>query len=74
MAAYNVLTVPEEGKSSKGKQPGVKPVICLMLLITDNGFRYFVAKMFDENLDILGGKTIKESIGAREGDRSDEYS
>ena len=71
VAAYNVLTVPEEGKPDKGEQPGVKSVICLMLLITDNGFRYFVAefffaKMFDENLDIFGGKTIQESIGARD--------
>ena len=80
IAAYKVLTVPEPaGKSNEGQQPGVKSVVALMLLITNNGFRYFAAefffaKMFDENLDILGGgKTIEESIGTREGERQHEY-
>ena len=76
VAAYKVLTVPEqENKSNKERRPGVKSVVALMLLITNNGFRYFVAefffsKIFDENLDILGGKTIEESIRAQKGKRS----
>ena len=79
IAAYKVLNVPEpNGKSNEGQQPGVKSVAALMLLITNNGFRYFaaeffLAKIFDENLDILEGKTIQESIGAREEDRPHEY-
>ena len=76
VAAYKVLTVPEqENKSIKEQRPGVKSVVALMLLITNNGFRYFVAeffssKMFDENSDILGGKTIEESICAQKEKRS----
>jgi hypothetical protein len=72
IAAYKVLTVPEqEGKSDK-VHPGVKSVVGLMLLITNNGFRHFVAefflsKIFDENSDILGGKTpIEEIFGGQE--------
>ena len=78
VAAYKILTVPEqENKSNKEQRPGVKSVVALMLLITNNGFRYFVAefffsKMFDENLDILGGKTIEESIPAQKEKRSHE--
>ena len=79
VAAYKVLTVPApQDKSNEGEQPGAKSVVNLMFLITNNGFRYFVAeffltKIFDENLDILGGKMIQESIGAREGERPHEY-
>ena len=69
--AYKVTTVPEPG-SKMGKQNlhGAKSVVDLILLITNNGFRYFIAefflsKMFDEDLDILEGKTIEESIGVR---------
>ena len=65
-AAYKVLTIPES--DNERNQPSAKAVVDLMLLITNNSFRYFVgdfflSKIFDEELDILGGKTIKDSIG-----------
>jgi hypothetical protein len=69
--AYKVTTVPEPGtKMEKQNLQGAKSVVDLILLITNNGFRYFIAefflsKMFDEDLDILEGKTIEESIGVR---------
>ena len=49
--------------------PDVKSVVDLMLLMTNNGLRYFLAdffvsKLFDESLDHLGGgkKKIAESL------------
>jgi hypothetical protein len=46
-AAYKVLTIPEpEPKANELKLPGAKSVVDLMLLITNNGFRYFVAEFF----------------------------
>ena len=67
IAAYKVLTVSGAQPNMK-EHPGPKSVIALMLLITNNGFRYFVSdfflsKIFDENLDVLGNKTVGESIG-----------
>jgi hypothetical protein len=80
-AAYKVLTIPEpESKANELKLPGAKSVVDLMLLITNNGFRYFVAeffltKIFDKELDILGGKTIEESMGVQilEGPEDDDH-
>ena len=78
VAAYKVLSVSEP----KPKPPGAKSVVALMLLITSNGFRYFVAdfyfsKIFDKDLDIglLGGKTIVESMGVQieEGPEDDDH-
>ena len=69
IVAYKVLTIPEsDNERSQTNHPSAKAVIDLMLLITNNSFRYFVgdfflSKIFDEELDILGGKTIKDSIG-----------
>ncbi len=80
IAAYKVLTVPEqETKTNEMQRPGAKSVVALMLLVTNNGFRYFVAefffsKIFDENLDILGGKSIEESVGTQEQERHDRTS
>ena len=71
IAAYKVLSVAPNVDT---KNPSAKLVVGLMLLVTNNGFRYFLAefflsKIFDDGLDILGGKTIEESIGAQnEGD------
>ena len=53
IAAYKVLTVSGAQPNMK-EHPGPKSVIALMLLITNNGFRYFVSdfflsKIFDEN-------------------------
>ncbi|CAB4016644.1 Hypothetical predicted protein [Paramuricea clavata] len=65
VAAYKVLSVPEsKRKKNESEPPGVKSVVALMLLIINNGFRYFVAeffltKIFDKELDILGGKTFE---------------
>ena len=58
------------------QRPGAKSVVDLMLLVTNNGFRYFFAefyfsKVFDENLDILGGKSIEESVGTQQQERHD---
>ena len=80
-AAYKVLTIPEpESKANELKLPGANSVVDLMLLITNNGFRYFVAeffltKIFDKELDILGGKTIEESMGVQilEGSEDDDH-
>ncbi|CAB4022810.1 Hypothetical predicted protein [Paramuricea clavata] len=80
-AAYKVLTIPEpEPKANELKLPGAKSVVDLMLLITNYGFRYFVAeffltKLFDKELDILGGKTIEESMGVQilEGPEHDDH-
>jgi hypothetical protein len=72
--AYKVTTVSElDIKMGKENLHGAKSVVDLILLITNNGFRYFIAefflsKLFNEDLDILGGnsvKTIEESIGVR---------
>ncbi|CAB4033969.1 Hypothetical predicted protein [Paramuricea clavata] len=72
--AYKVTTVSElDIKMDKQNLHGAKSVVDLILLITNNALRYFIAefflsKLFNEDLDILGGnsgKTIEESIGVR---------
>ena len=68
VATYKVLTVTEPQPNVNETKPGPKSVVALMFLIANNGFRYFVAdfflsKIFDEQLDVLGGKTVEESIG-----------
>ena len=81
VAAYKVLSVPEpDSKTNESKPPGAKSVVALMLLIINNGFRYFVAeffltKIFDKELDILGGKTIEESMDVPilEGQEDDDH-
>lgn len=78
IASYKVLTVSEPRPNmNNAKQPKAKSVVALMLLITNNGFRYFIAdfflsKLFDENMDVLGGKTIVESIGTQNDEGQDE--
>ena len=72
----NNQTEVEQPKANAG-QPKAKSVVALMLLITNNGFRYFVgdfflSKLFDENIDILGGETIVESIGTQTDEGQDE--
>ena len=62
IAAYKVLTV-SGAQPNMREHPGPKSVIALMLFITNNGFRYFVSdfflsKIFDEKLDVLGGESI----------------
>ena len=79
--SYKATTVPEpEEKIGKQNLHGAKLVIDLISLIINNGFRYFIAefflsKIFDENLDILGGNsgiTIEESIGVHIHERRDD--
>ena len=60
---------------SAGNPPGVKAVVDLMLLMMNNGLRYYLAdffssKVFDQDVDILGGgtKCISKSLGRRTGD------
>ena len=67
IAVYNVLTVPNTPVSNNA--PDIKAVVSLMLLITNNGLRYYLAefflsKLFDQDVDILGGgtKSILESL------------
>ena len=78
IASYKVLTVSQPRPNmNNAEQPKAKSVVALMLLITNNGFRYFVAdfflsKLFDENMDVLGGKTIEESIGTQNDEGQDE--
>ena len=71
IAVYKVLTVSESGTKDQ-PSPGVISVVDLMLLMTNNGLRYFMAdfflsKFFDESLDVLGSahgsKKITESLG-----------
>ncbi len=69
-AAYKVLVVPgPDQKICKAKPPTATAVVDLMLLITNNVFRHFLAqfffsKLFDEEMDILGGRTIEQGVGA----------
>lgn len=60
VAVYKVLTVSTPQTNDAGSSHAVKSVLDLMLLITNNGLKYFVgdfflSKIFDENLDLLGG-------------------
>ena len=66
-AVYNVVSVPHTGIKDT---PDITEVTSLMLLITSNGLRYYLAdffssKCFDQDVDILGGgtKSITESLG-----------
>jgi len=68
IAVYKVLTVPNP-PGSHDDAPDIKAVVSLMLLIINNGLRYylaefFVSKLFDLDVDILGGgtKSISESL------------
>ena len=78
IASYKVLSVSQPRPNmNNAEQPKAKSVVALMLLMTNNGFRYFVAdfflsKLFDENMDVLGGKTIEESIGTQNDEGQDE--
>ncbi|XP_028412169.1 uncharacterized protein LOC114534892 [Dendronephthya gigantea] len=75
IATYKVLTIKPNVDT---QDPGPRSIVALMLLVTYNGYRYFVAefffsKIFDDELDILGGKTIQESIGANEQNGQESY-
>lgn len=77
IATYKVLTVTEPQPNVNKTKPGPKSVVALMLMIVNNGFRYFVAdfflsKIFDEQLDVLGGKTVEESIGTGNDEEQDK--
>jgi len=68
IAVYKVLTVPNTPGTNEA--PDIKAVVSLMLLIINNGLRYYLAefflsKLFDQDVDILGGgtKSISESLG-----------
>lgn len=67
IAVYKVLTVPSSPVSNDA--PDKEAVASLMLLIINNGLRYYLAefflsKFFDQDVDILGGgtKSILESL------------
>ena len=67
IAVYKVLTVPSTPVSTDA--PDIEAVVSLMLLIINNGLRYYLAefflsKLFDQDVDILGGgtKSILESL------------
>ena len=68
IAAYKVLTVPNTPVTNRDA-PDIEAVVSLMLLITNNALRYYLAefffsKLFDQDVDILGGgtKSISESL------------
>ena len=63
IAVYKVLTVPSTPSSND--VPDIKAVVSLMLLIINNGLRYYLAefifsKLFDQDVHILGGGTMSE--------------
>ena len=67
IAVYKVLTVPNTADTNDA--PDIQAVVSLMLLITNNALRYYLAefffsKLFDQDVDILGGgtKNISESL------------
>ena len=66
---YHVVSVPHTATGTKDT-PDIGEIASLMLLITNNGLRYYLAdffssKCFDQDVDILGGGTrsINESLG-----------
>lgn len=68
IAVYKVLTVPNP-PGTNDEAPDIEAVVSLMLLITNNALRYYLAdfffsKFFDQDVDILGGgaKSISESL------------
>ena len=68
IAVYKVLAVPDT-QGTDNEAPDIKAVVSLMLLITNNALRYYLAefffsKLFDQDVDILGGgtKSISESL------------
>ena len=68
IAVYKVLTVPNT-PAGTNDAPNIEAVVSLMLLITNNALRYYLAefffsKLFDQDVDILGGgtKSISESL------------
>ena len=69
IALYHVVSVPHTATGIKDT-PDIGEITSLMLLITNNGLRYYLAdffssKCFDQDIDILGGGTqsITESLG-----------
>lgn len=67
IAVYNVVSVPHTAIKDT---PDITEITSLMLLITNNGLRYYLAdffssKCFDQDVDILGGGTqsITKSLG-----------
>ena len=68
IAVYKVLAVPNNSNTDD-QAPDIEAVVSLMLLITNNALRYYLAefffsKLFDQDVDILGGgtKSISESL------------
>lgn len=68
IAVYKVLSVPNTADTDD-EAPEREAVVSLMLLITNNALRYYLAefffsKLFDQDVDILGGgtKSISESL------------
>ena len=68
IAAYKVLTVPNTPVTNRDA-PNIEAVVSLLLLITNNALRYYLAefffsKLFEQDVDILGGgtKSISESL------------
>ena len=68
IAVYKVLTVPNT-QGTNVEAPDIEAVVSLMLLISNNALRYYLAefffsKLFDQDVDILGGgtKSISESL------------
>lgn len=68
IAVYKVLSVPNAADTDD-EAPDREAVVSLMLLITNNALRYYLAefffsKLFDQDVDILGGgaKSISESL------------
>lgn len=68
IAVYKVLSVPNTAETDD-EAPEREAVVSLMLLITNNALRYYLAefffsKLFDQDVDILGGgtKSISESL------------
>ena len=68
IAVYKVLTVPNT-QGTNDEAPDIEAVVSLMLLISNNALRYYLAefffsKLFDQDVDILGGgtKSITESL------------
>ena len=70
-AVHNVLSVPHTANNEDA--PDVTAVASLMLLIINNGLRYYLAdfffsKLFHQDVDILGGgtKSISKSLGVEQ--------
>ena len=76
-AAYKVITAPNEDDKTSSK-PSLEAVVDLVVLVTQCGFRYFLAdfflsKLFDHDLDILGGNANLEGYSEPRADEVDEH-